>query len=200
MIGITGGIATGKSTVSARLRELGAIVLDADCIAKAVVEPHTPGWVKVKEAFPNVIQSDMTIDRKKLGKLVFSDAASREILEGIIHPEVIAELKKLGRHYEEQGYAVFCDIPLLYEAGCDTWLDEVWVVYTDPTTQLTRLMERDTINEDEAKRRIGAQMPLAEKIRRAHRLIDNSDSLSNTWQQVDMLWEEWKSENRLNRS
>ena len=200
MIGITGGIATGKSTVSARLRELGAKVLDADCIARAVVDPHTPGWVQVKKAFPDVIRPDSTIDRQKLGMMIFSDAQSRKILEDIIHPEVIAELKTLGRYYEEQGYTVFCDIPLLYETGCDAWLDEVWVVYTDPATQLVRLIERDRIDADEAKRRIQAQMSLTEKIRRADRLINNSDSLSLTWQQVDTLWEELKRENRLNRS
>ena len=200
MIGITGGIATGKSTVSARLRQLGAKVLDADCIAKAVVEPHTPGWKKVKKAFPDVIRPDSTIDRQELGTLIFSDAQSRRILEEIIHPEVIAELKRLGRYYEERGYTVFCDIPLLYETGCDAWLDEVWVVYTDPATQLARLMRRDGIDADEAKKRIQAQMPLTEKIRRADRLINNSDSLNLTRQQVDMLWEEWKRENRPNRT
>src|SRR5690554_4521642 len=102
MIGITGGIASGKSAVSERLRHLGAVVLDADRLAREVVKPLTPGWVMVKQAFPEVIQEDLEIDRKRLGQIVFAQTAKRQLLESIIHPQVLEELLRQAKH-EEQG-------------------------------------------------------------------------------------------------
>ena len=190
MIGLTGGIATGKSTVAQRLRTLGAVVLDADVLAREVVEPHTPGWERVQKEFPQVIRPDLTIDRRLLGQIVFGDAEARRRLEAIIHPEVISTMRTQGMALEAKGSIVVCDIPLLYETGSEAWLDEVWVVYTDPETQLRRLMKRNRISEEEALQMIQAQMPLEEKARRADRIIDNSGSLEETYRQVDALWEE----------
>jgi dephospho-CoA kinase len=190
MIGLTGGIATGKSTVAQRLRTLGAVVLDADVLAREVVEPHTPGWERVRKEFPQVIRPDLTIDRRLLGQIVFGDAEARRRLEAIIHPEVISTMRTQGMALEAKGSIVVCDIPLLYETGSEAWLDEVWVVYTDPETQLRRLMKRNRISEEEALQMIQAQMPLEEKARRADRIIDNSGSLEETYRQVDALWEE----------
>lgn len=190
MIGLTGGIATGKSTVAQRLRTLGAVVLDADVLAREVVEPHTPGWERVRKEFPQVIRPDLTIDRRLLGQIVFGDAEARRRLEAIIHPEVISTMRTQGMALEAKGSIVVCDIPLLYETGSEAWLDEVWVVYTDPETQLRRLMKRNRISEEEALQMIQAQMPLEEKARRADRIIDNSGSLEETYRQVDVLWEE----------
>lgn len=190
MIGLTGGIATGKSTVAQRLRSLGAVVLDADVIAREVVEPHTPGWEEVKKAFPEVIRDDLSLDRKMLAEIIFTDAEAKRTLEEIIHPRVLAQMRTLGAAEEKAGRIVVCDIPLLYESGSDAWLDEVWVVYTDPQTQLERLMRRNQISRKMAVQMIRAQMPLAEKVRRAHRVIDNSGTLEETYAQVDALWKE----------
>lgn len=190
MIGLTGGIATGKSTVAQRLRSLGAVVLDADVIAREVVEPHTPGWEEVKKAFPEAIRDDLSLDRKMLAEIIFTDAEAKRTLEEIIHPRVLAQMRTLGAAEEKAGRIVVCDIPLLYESGSDAWLDEVWVVYTDPQTQLERLMRRNQISRKMAVQMIRAQMPLAEKVRRAHRVIDNSGTLEETYAQVDALWKE----------
>lgn len=190
MIGLTGGIATGKSTVAERLRALGAAVLDADILAREVVEPYTPGWEQVREEFPEVIRPDLTIDRKYLAHIIFGDGQARRKLEAIIHPQVLTAMQTQGAALEEQGHIVVCDIPLLYETGSDSWLDEVWVVYTDPETQLQRLMQRNQISQEAALQMIQAQMPLDEKVRRAHRVIDNSGTLEETYRQVDVLWEE----------
>lgn len=190
MIGLTGGIATGKSTVARRLQSLGAFVLDADQIARDVVEPYTPGWEEVRRAFPDVIREDHTIDRQLLGKIIFNDDEARKRLEEIIHPLVLNRMQTEGSAQESTGKIVVCDIPLLYESGSDSWLSEVWVVYADPKTQLTRLMERNHIDEALARQMISAQMPLEEKVRRADRVIDNSGSLQDTLAQVDALWKE----------
>jgi dephospho-CoA kinase len=190
MIGLTGGIATGKSTVAQRLRELGAYVLDADIIAREVVEPRTPGWERVKEVFPEVIREDSTIDRKLLGDIIFSDAQAKKALEEIIHPLVIARMRSEGEAQERAGRVVVCDIPLLYESGSERWLDEVWVVYADPAAQLRRLMGRSNVNRERALQMIRAQMPLEEKVRRADRVIDNSGTLEQCHAQVDALWKE----------
>jgi len=190
VIGLTGGIATGKSTVAGRLRTLGAAVLDADQIARDVVEPHTPGWQAVRDAFPTVIRADLAIDRRRLAEIIFADEAARRALEQIIHPLVIDRMRSEGECLEKAGKIVVCDIPLLYEAGCDAWLDEVWVVYADPETQLVRLMARSQVSREEALRMIQAQMPLAEKVLRADRVIDNSGTLDATYAQVDRLWKE----------
>jgi len=166
------------------------VVLDADVLAREVVEPHTPGWERVRKEFPQVIRPDLTIDRRLLGQIVFGDAEARRRLEAIIHPEVISTMRTQGMALEAKGSIVVCDIPLLYETGSEAWLDEVWVVYTDPETQLRRLMKRNRISEEEALQMIQAQMPLEEKARRADRIIDNSGSLEETYRQVDALWEE----------
>ena len=151
MIGLTGGIATGKSTVAQRLRELGAYVLDADIIAREVVEPHTPGWERVKEVFPEVIREDSTIDRKLLGDIIFSDAQAKKALEEIIHPLVIARMRSEGEAQERAGGWWYATSPL-YESGSERWLDEVWVVYADPAAQLRRLMGRSNVNRKEPSR------------------------------------------------
>ncbi|MGI6149241.1 MAG: dephospho-CoA kinase [Limnochordia bacterium] len=197
MIGLTGGIATGKSTVAQRLRQLGAVVLDADVIAREVVDPRTPGWELVREAFPEVIQADLTIDRKRLGEIIFVDAAARRKLEGIIHPLVIDRMRTLGDVHAKTGQIVICDIPLLYESGSDAWLDEVWVVYTDLETQIKRLMCRSRVSREMALKMINAQMPIDEKVRRADRVIDNSGTFAETYAQVDAIWKEIAGENRL---
>ena len=190
MIGITGGIASGKSVVSKRLRHLGAVVIDADLLAKEVVEPLTPGWEKVREAFPQVIRADLTIDRRLLGQIVFSDIQQRRLLESMIHPEVLRVLLKEAKQAEKAGKNVFAEVPLLYEVGWERFMREVWVVYVRPDIQLQRLMERAGISKEEALQRMASQISLEEKVQRAEKVIDNNGSLEETFRQVDALWEE----------
>ncbi|HHY09114.1 MAG TPA: dephospho-CoA kinase [Firmicutes bacterium] len=200
MIGITGGIASGKSVVGSRLKELGAVVLDADVLAYQVVEPLTAGWLEVKDAFPEVIQEDLTIDRRLLAQIIFADSKRRFDLEAIVHPKVLALMQKEADKWEKQGRLVFCEVPLLYEAGWDVWLKEVWVVYVEPQIQLQRLINRAHVSLKEAKQMIASQMPLEEKVKRAAKVIDNSYSLEHTLKQVDALWKELQHESSTYRS
>lgn len=198
MIGITGGIASGKSVVSRRLQFLGAVLLDADRFSREAVEPLKPAWYQVKEAFPMVIQEDLTIDRKKLGQIVFSDVKKRQLLEGIIHPKVLERLEGEASKAKIQGKFVVAEIPLLYEVGWECYMERVWVVYVDPQTQLRRLMSRAQVSQEQAEQMIASQLPLEDKVKRANAVIDNNGSLEETYQQVDALWKELKRENSFN--
>lgn len=200
MIGITGGIASGKSVVGQRLKELGAVVLDADVLAYQVVEPLTKGWLEVKDAFPEVVQEDLTIDRRLLAQIIFADPEKRFALEAIVHPKVLSRMQKEGEKWEKRGKLVFCEVPLLYEVGWNVWLKEVWVVYVKPQIQLKRLINRSHISLEEAKQMIASQMPLEEKVKRATHVIDNSYSLEHTLKQIDVLWKELQRENSTYRS
>lgn len=200
MIGITGGIASGKSVVSERLRHLGAVVLDADVFSKDAVKPHTPGWERVKEAFPDVIQGDLTIDRRLLGQIIFANAEKRKILESIIHPEVLGRLKAEARGLEQEGKVVFAEVPLLYEVSWESFMEQVWVVYAREDVQLERLMERAGISREEAQLMVASQLSLEEKVERATEVIDNSGSLEETWRQVDALWKELECDPSIERA
>lgn len=188
MYGLTGSIATGKSTVAAMLKEKGAVILDADQISREVVEVGTPGWKQVVEAFPEAVREDGALDRKKLGRIIFADAEKRRQLEAIIHPLVLDAIKTRGTQLKQRGQIVFADIPLLYETNSQIWLDGVVVVYVPQAVQLKRLMERDQLSEKEALKRITAQMSIEEKHQLADYVIDNSGTLSETKVQVDRLW------------
>jgi len=186
--GLTGSIATGKSTVAQMLKELGAEIIDADQISREVVQPGQTGWQQVANAFPEVINPDHTIDRQKLASIIFADKTARARLEAIIHPLVFDRIRAQGELLERQGKIVFADIPLLYETNCQEWLDEVWLVYVPEAIQLQRLMNRDHLSEAEALQRIRAQIPIEIKKQLADRVIDNSGSLWETKLQVDSLW------------
>ena len=199
MIGLTGGIASGKSAVARRLAFLGAVVLDADRLAREAVEPGAPAWAQVKEAFPQVIQEDQTIDRRLLGEIVFSDAQKRKLLESFIHPEVLRMLLARAVQAKAQGRLVVAEVPLLFEVGWEGLMDEVWVVYVRPEVQLERLLARSSLSREQAERMIESQLPLDVKVSRADRVIDNNGPLEKTWEQVDALWEELQREDRFNR-
>ncbi|MCL6593008.1 MAG: dephospho-CoA kinase [Alicyclobacillus sp.] len=192
IIGLTGGIATGKSTVSHMLRELGAYVVDADTWARRVVEPGTPGWAEVVAEFgPGVLQPDGSIHRPALARLVFHDAAARQRLNALTHPRIRAGMQaesaaRLAQHPEEP---VVWDVPLLFEGETLHLVDVTVLVYTDETTQLQRLMARNQLTEDEALARIRAQMPIEEKRRLADYVIDNRGTLEQTREQVRQLWD-----------
>lgn len=196
MIGITGGVASGKSVVSHRLRSLGAVVLDADLFSKEAVNPHTPGWRKVKEAFPEVIQGDLSVDRRLLGQIIFADAQKRKVLEEIIHPEVLSRIQGAAQEAQGKGKIVFAEVPLLYEVGWDPLMEQTWVVYTSPPVQLERLIKRAQITQEQALQMMASQLPLKEKVKRATRVINNDGPLEQTFKQVDALWKELEREKK----
>ncbi len=190
VIGLTGGIASGKSTVSNMLRELGARVIDADVIAREVVEPGRPALAEIVAWLGrDVLLADGSLDRRKLGELVFGDSAARAALERITHPRITAAAKEALAAAERDGCAVaVLDVPLLYEAGWDRYVDEVWVVYVDAATQLSRLTARDKFDAGQAAARVAAQKSLEEKARRADVVIDNSGGPERTAAQVAAAW------------
>jgi dephospho-CoA kinase len=190
---LTGGIASGKSTVSAMLRECGAAIIDADVLARQVVEPHRPAWDEAVAAFGReVLAPDETLDRKRLGALIFQCAEKRRVLEQIIHPRVIAEIDHQETAVREltPDAVVVVDVPLLIEAQMHLAYRTVIVVFVPLVLQLRRLLARDTLSEHEARQRLNAQMPLADKCAYATHIIDNSGSLDATRRRVVRLYQE----------
>ena len=190
LIGLTGGIASGKSTVSALLREQGAFIIDTDEIAHQVVEPGQSAYLDIIAAFGDeIVATDGTIDRLKLGKIVFQNTKFRVLLEEITHPPIEEQVNQLIQLARSKSCSVvILDIPLLFESGWDKRVDEVWVVAVDEITQLQRLIKRNNFSEQEAVARIKAQLPLAEKIRRADQVIDNSGDLAQLQAEIARLW------------
>ena len=191
IIGLTGGIASGKSTVAAMIRSEGIPVLCADELARHVVDPGKPAYKKIVKAFGRIIlNKDKTINRARLGAVVFVSETKREKLNTIVHPEVIRELKKLIGNLKRRGKkAVVLDIPLLFEGKLDRLCDKVIVVYAPETKMKKRLKERNSLSADEIKNRIASQMPIEEKRKRADIVIDNSGPLSKTRLQVRAVLE-----------
>lgn len=191
VIGLTGGIASGKSTVSAYLRQLGAAVIDADVLARAVVEPGAEAYGEVVAAFgPEVLHPDGSLNREALGRIVFADAAARLKLEQIIHPAVRRRMQSELQAAREAGATVaVLDIPLLFESGLQHLADQIWVVWVDEATQLQRLMKRNGYSETDARQRLASQWPLDRKRALADVVIDNSGSLGATHRQVAEAWQ-----------
>ncbi len=189
VIGLTGGIASGKTTVSDYLKGLGVCVIDADEVAHEVTSPGSAGFKKIIEEFgEDLLTPEGNLNRKKLGEIVFSDKEALSELNAIVHPLVIENIRQMLVKIERSPCVVL-DVPLLFESGMDDLCDEVWVVAVDEDTQVKRLMERDGYNFDEAIRRVKAQMPLEEKVRRANRVLDNTGTIEETKRQVDELFE-----------
>jgi dephospho-CoA kinase len=190
LYGLTGGIASGKSTVSRMLRELGAHVLDADVIAREVVEPGTPGLAAVAARFPNVLTPDGRLDRAKLGARVFADPAERAALNAIIHPLVgQAFLEKMQALASQGQERVIYDVPLLIENGLQAGMDGVLLVWVPRPLQKARLMARDGLDEAAAEARLASQLSLDDKRRHATWIVDNSGDLSSTRAQVEQVWQ-----------
>jgi dephospho-CoA kinase len=187
-VGLTGGIATGKSTVTTMLRALGAHVLDADAIAREVVAPGTDGLREIAERFPGVVVGDV-LDRKALAARIFRSEADRAALNAITHPRIQATVLERTAALHAQGVeTVVYDAPLLIENGLHQVMDGVILVVTSPAVQLERLMARDALTEAEAAARVRSQMPLEEKRAVARWIIDNSGSLEDTRAQVQKVW------------
>ncbi len=193
LAGLTGGIATGKSTVADMFRALGAVVIDADVLAREVVEPGEPALAAIAREFgPGVLQSDGRLDRKALGAIVFADADKRRRLEVLTHPPI---RERFLRHLAELAArsfrgVVFFDAAVMIESGNYKNMDRLVVVVTDEPTQVARLMARDGISREEALRKIRSQMPLAEKAKLADHVIDNSGDRAATEAQARRLYEQ----------
>lgn len=191
IIGLTGGIASGKSLVAGMLASWGAVVVDADKLAREVVEPGGSAFQCIVERFGGeVVADDGTLDRKALGRIVFADADARRDLEKIVHP-AIAELAN-RRFEKERQYGtrlLFYVVPLLFETCMEARFDEIWLVFVDAETQVARLIKRDGICRAEALQKIGSQWPLQEKIARSHVVIDNSGDPLATEKRARREWE-----------
>jgi dephospho-CoA kinase len=188
-LGLTGGIASGKSTVGSMLRKLGLTVLDADSIAHELIETGEPAYEEVVREFGStILNADKRVSRAALAKIVFADPVKLKLLNAIVHPRVeerlLVEFEKLQRHAAPA--VAFVETALIIEAGLDKKLDGVVVVWCEPEQQLERLLARG-LSEDEARRRINSQLPVAEKLLRATERIDCSGSLAHTRQQVEDL-------------
>lgn len=194
--GLTGGIASGKSTVARFFGKLGARVIDADELARKVVEPGTSGWHKVIETFGEAyITPHGELDRKRLAQLVFQDPQAKKRLEAVIHPRVLALREKITREIlrEDPQALIIFDVPLLIEAGLHRKVDRVIVVWIPRENQIQRLIERDKLTRQEAEKRLKSQMPLDEKLPFAHYVVDNSGSLEATEKQVKKICRELKT-------
>ena len=187
--GLTGGIASGKSTVAAMFVDLGVPVLDADQVSRALVEPGQPALVEVVATFgEKILHPDGTLNREQLGALIFHDPTARGRLNNILHPRVRRVMaEEVSRLASEGTPLVMMDIPLLYEARDPADFAGVVVVWVKASTQLSRLMSRNRLTEAEATARISSQMSLDEKARRADYVIDNESDLDSTRTQVELL-------------
>ncbi|CAK9825331.1 Dephospho-CoA kinase domain-containing protein [Anthophora retusa] len=187
LVGVTGGIATGKSTVASIFREFGIPVIDADQIARKVVEPGKPAWHKIyKEFGPKVFLDTQELDRAKLGDIIFNDVEKRKKLNAITHPHIYKEIYWQTFKYFLQGHQfIVMDLPLLFETGhMLNYLHKIIVVTCEEDLQLQRLMERTGFTETKAKLRIAAQMPLEKKVEMANFVIENSSTEHDTREQT----------------
>jgi dephospho-CoA kinase len=189
LVGLTGGIGSGKSTVARLLEEQGAVVLDADALARSAVEPGTPGHDLVVERFgANILAPGGDIDREALASIVFADPASRRDLEEIVHPEVRRLFAEGCERYQDTDRIVVFSAPLLVETGMHTAFDVLLVVSASVDTQVERLMHDRGMGEDRVRARIAAQLPLEDKAAVADILIDNEGSREDLERQVARIW------------
>ncbi len=191
LVGLTGGIATGKTVVASMLSKLGAALIDFDVLARRVVEPDQPAWRDIVAYFgEQVLAEDGTVDRARLGEIVFADAEKRKKLESFTHPRItelfLAEVRRIRKGEPEA--IIQAAVPLLIEADMQSIFDHVVVVFAPEEVQVERLMRRDGLTREDAAARIQAQMPIADKLEYADSVIDNSGSLEGTRRQVEDLW------------
>ena len=189
IIVLTGGIATGKSTVSHYLRQKGYPVVDSDIIARQVVEPDTPGLARLVEAFgPQILTENGHLDRQVLGDIIFKNKALAEKLNQIIHPLIHRAMDEEIQTYKKQGQAlVFLDIPLYYEVKKSYQEDQVWLVYVPESLQFQRLKDRNQYSDEHVRQRISSQLSIEDKVKQADIVINNQGSLQDLYAQVNTL-------------
>lgn len=191
LVGLTGGVATGKSTVASMFKRCGAVIIDADALARSVVEPGKPAWREIVKLFGRgVLNPDRTINRRVLGGIVFRDPEQLRRLERIVHPRVSREQRRLLRSAFARNprAVVVYDVPLLFEAGIERTVDHIIVVSADRDAQIARLRKRDGLSRADALRRIKSQMPLSKKRRLADFVLDGTTSKRHLFRQVKTLF------------
>ncbi len=192
IIGLTGGIASGKTTAACYLKELGARVISADQVSREIMAPGQEAYRKVWEQFgEDILTEEQKIDRSRLGEIIFSDKKKRKQLEEITHPLIIKKIKeKIGELQDERKKEVIVvEAPLLFEVGMENMMDQIWVVYCDRETQIERLVRRDNLSRAEACSRIDTQMPLEEKKVQADVVIRNCGSREELKNKVYAYWQ-----------
>jgi len=194
VIGLTGGIASGKSTVSQMIKEKGIRVVDADIIAKEAVSKGSAALHQIVQTFgEEVLLPNGELNRQQLGAIIFSDEEKRKKLNAIVHPEVRKEmLEQRDEGVSNNETFVVLDIPLLFESKLEGLVDRIIVVYTTPELQLSRLMNRNDLSEEEALNRIHSQQPLEEKCQKADRVIENTKDLAFMRKQLENILNEWE--------
>ncbi|WP_273851017.1 dephospho-CoA kinase [Guptibacillus spartinae] len=192
-IGLTGGIASGKSTVAEMIKRYDLPIVDADVMARKVVEPGEPALEKIFQLFGEDMKAeDGGLDRKKLGSVIFKDKEKRNVLNRVLHPAIRKGMLDQAAAFKEQGSAhVIFDIPLLFESELTHMVDQTLLVYVDAKTQLSRLVERDQSTEEEALERIQSQMPIEEKKELADEVIDNTGGREETEEQLNNILKKW---------
>jgi dephospho-CoA kinase len=200
IVGLTGGIASGKSTVANMLKERQITVIDADIEARLAVKTGEPAYIQiVKEFGSNLIMPNGEIDRQKLGSIIFHDDKKRQRLNQIVHPEVRKRMTKQKEEAIKNGEKiVILDIPLLFESKLMFMVEKIILVYVDQNTQLQRLMDRNNLSFEEAEARVKSQMLLSDKMGLADELINNNGTISETEAQLDKILRNWGLEERLN--
>jgi dephospho-CoA kinase len=199
LIGLTGGVATGKSTVAKLLKACGAVIIDADALAREVVQPGKPAWRDIVKFYgKQVLEPDRTLNRPALAHIVFRNPRKLRTLSSIIHPRVAREQSRLTRDFarKDPHALIVYDVPLLFEAGVDSRVDRVVVVTADREMQITRLQRRNHLTRAEAQRRIRSQMPLAKKIKQADYVIDGTLPLRQLKRTVEGLYVELQRESK----
>lgn len=193
IIGLTGGIASGKSTVSAYLKQKGAVIIDADAIAHKLLEPNAALWLAYIGHFGRqYLREDNTLDTRAIGKIVFASVEEQAWINAIAQPIIKSAIETaIAKAKNSNAKIIILDVPLLFETGWEKLADSTCLVYVDKKQQLSRLIQRNGYSEDEAMARIGAQMSMSAKRKLADRIIDNGGTLKNTYRQADILWEEW---------
>lgn len=191
-VGLTGGIASGKSTVLDWLKAKGITYIDADQVAREVVQKGSPCLGEIVDLFgEEILLETGELNRPKLGAIVFGSQERLDALNGIIQGYIRSRIYELTAHYEREGHkAVLYDIPLMFETPWHTYVDEVWLVYVDRDTQLRRLMERNQYTEAEALQRMSSQMLLDEKVGKSQYVINNSGTVAELHDQLERLWKE----------
>jgi dephospho-CoA kinase len=198
LVGLTGGIGTGKSTAARMLERRGAVVFDADVLARQAVAPGTPGFDQVVERFgPNVLAPGGGLDREALASIVFSDPAARRDLEGIVHPEVRRMFAEGCEEYRDSDRVVVFSAPLLVETGMHTAFDRLIVVSAPVATQIERLMRDRGMAERDVQARIAAQLPLEAKAEVADILLDNEGTLEDLERSVERVWRDLDAQARV---